>query len=50
MAEPNPNKLDPRFIGPFVIQVVHANGTLTIARTEHVSERINLRRVRPYRA
>lgn len=44
-----PNKLEPRAKGPFRIDRVHANGTITIRRSAHVTERINIRRVRPYR-
>jgi len=44
-----PTKTDPRAIGPFCIERVHVNGTITIRRNEHVTERINVRRVRPYR-
>jgi transposase InsO family protein len=43
-----PNKLDPRATGPFVISQVHANGTVTIQRNNHVYQRINIRRVKPY--
>jgi transposase InsO family protein len=44
-----PNKLQPRAIGPFAIQQVHANGTVTILRAPHVSERINIRRIIPFK-
>jgi hypothetical protein len=44
-----PTKDEPRAIGPFTIERVHVNGTVTIRRNEHVTERINVRRVRPYR-
>jgi hypothetical protein len=44
-----PDKLAPRATGPFVIERVHANGTVTIRRSPHVTERINIRRLRPYR-
>ena len=44
----NPRKLDPRAVGPFVIQQVHTNGTVTILRNENVYERINVRRIKPY--
>ena len=32
---------------PFDITQVHTNGTVTIALNDHVSERINIRRIRP---
>ena len=44
-----PDKRDPRATGPFRIERVHVNGTVTIRRNAHVTERINIRRVRPYR-
>jgi transposase InsO family protein len=46
---PNPSKLQDRAEGPFTIQQVHTNGTLTIQRAPHVTERINIRRLVPYR-
>ena len=33
--------------GPFVIQQVHTNGTVTIQRSPLVSERVNIRNIRP---
>ena len=45
-----PDKLAPRAIGPFCITAVHTNGTVTmIQRNAAVTERINIRRIRPYR-
>jgi hypothetical protein len=44
-----PNKLEPRAEGPYDIIQVHTNGTLTIRISPHVIERINIRRVKPYR-
>ena len=44
-----PDKLDARATGPFRIEQVHANGTVTIRRSAHVTERINIRRLKPYR-
>jgi transposase InsO family protein len=46
---PSPGKLDQRVTGPFLIHQVHNNGTLTIQRNPHVRERINVRRLIPYR-
>jgi len=43
-----PTKLAPRAKGPYEVVRVHANGTLTIQLTPTVTERINVRRVRPY--
>jgi hypothetical protein len=45
----NPDKLEPRAIGPYLITRVHTNGTLSIQIAEGVIERINIRRVKPYR-
>ena len=42
-------RLQPRFIGPFQIVQVHVNGTVTIRKRPHVLERINIRRIQPYR-
>jgi hypothetical protein len=44
-----PDKLEPRATGPFTITRVHVNGTLSIELSPGVIERINLRRVKPYR-
>ena len=46
---PNPNKLDPRYQGPFVITQVYTNGTVEIQRTPTVRERLNIRRLVPFR-
>ena len=45
----HPNKLEPRAIGPYRIEWVHANGTLTIWLSPTTIERISLRQVCPYR-
>jgi hypothetical protein len=45
----NPNTLQDRGIGPFSILKVHTNGTIIFQRTPHIVERINIRRVKPYR-
>ena len=41
-------KLKQRYIGPYLIVMVHVNGTLTIRKRPNVLERINVRRVKPY--
>jgi hypothetical protein len=46
---PDPGKLNSRTSGPFTISQVHVNGTVTFQRTPHVYERINIRRIRPWR-
>ena len=42
-------KLDSKFTGPFPIERVHTNGTVVLRLTDHVTERINIRRIKPYR-
>ena len=38
----NPNKLEPRAHGPYVVRQVYTNGTIDIARKAQVTERINI--------
>ena len=45
----NPKKLDPKAEGPYPIERVHANGTVTIRLSPTTIERLSLRRVKPYR-
>ena len=45
----DPTKLGVRTSGPFTIERVHVNGNLTIKLCEGVTERINIRRVIPFR-
>ena len=42
-------KLNGRFDGPFQIAKVHVNGNVTINRAPHIIERINIKRIKPYR-
>ena len=44
-----PNKLQPRAEGPYPIEQVHTNGTVTIRTSPFVIERINIRRIKPFR-
>ena len=44
-----PTKLGVRTSGPYTVERVHVNGTLTIQLREGISERINIRRLIPYR-
>jgi transposase InsO family protein len=44
-----PTKLGERSEGPFQVEVVHTNGTITIRRNPYVTERVNIRRVFPTR-
>ena len=43
-----PRKMEPRATGPFTIQTVHVNGTVTIQRGPNMTERLNIRRIKPY--
>ena len=45
----DPTKLGIRTSGPYNIKKVHVNGTVTMELRPGVSERINIRRVIPYR-
>ena len=45
----NPTSLGVRTMGPYTIERVHVNGNLTIQLRPGVTERINIRRVLPYR-
>ena len=45
----NPTSLGVRTAGPYTIERVHVNGNLTIRLRPGVTERINIRRVLPYR-
>ena len=45
----DPTKLGVRTEGPYTIERVHINGNITIVLREGVTERINIRRVLPYR-
>ena len=45
-----PTKLGVRTAGPYPIEQVHVNGTITIAIRPGVTERLNIRRVLPYRS
>jgi hypothetical protein len=45
-----PDKLKARANdGPYTIETVHANGTVTIRINQHVTEHINIRKLCPYR-
>ena len=45
----DPRKLDPRAHGPYTIQRVYQNGTIDVARNANVVERLNIRRVIPFK-
>ena len=40
----SPNKLEARKYGPFTIENVHVNGTVTIRRDQHTTERMSIHR------
>jgi hypothetical protein len=42
-----PDKLKPTVSGPYLVQRVHANGTVTIGLSPRVSEHINIWRIHP---
>ena len=42
------DKLKPTFTGPYSILQVHTNGTVTIRLSDNLTERINIRRIKPY--
>jgi hypothetical protein len=43
-----PDKLQPKAEGPYTIERMHGNGSATIRILPLITERINLRRLRPY--
>lgn len=43
-----PAKLEPRAVGPYRITQVHANGSVTVQKTPLTTERLNLRKIKPY--
>ena len=43
-----PNKLEPHSVGPYTVEKVNCNGTLTIRLTPLVTQRIDIRHLRPY--
>ena len=40
--------MEARYHGPYPIQQVHNNGTVTILHQPNITERINIRRIKPY--
>ena len=44
-----PTKLGERTHGPYAITRVHTNGNVTLKLSEGVTERVNIRRIKPYR-
>ena len=45
----NPLKLEPRAHGPYTITQVYTNGTVDVRLRPNIIERINIRRLIPYR-
>ena len=50
IIENDTSKLSERATGPYQILRVHTNGTVTIQYKPNVTQRINIRRVKPYKA
>ena len=46
--KPNLSALEARAKGPYTITQVHNNGTVSYMLNEHVIDRINIRRIKPY--
>ena len=44
------SKMLDKWEGPYSILTVHCNGTITIQLRQNVEERLNIRRVKPYRS
>jgi len=44
-----PTKMSDRGEGPFLIERIHTNGTVTIRIAPNIVERISIRRIKPYR-
>jgi hypothetical protein len=42
------SKLDTHYLGPFCIVNTHVNGTVTIQRTPHVTDCLNIRQICSY--
>ena len=49
IQEPDPDKLQPRKLGPFPITQVNPNGTVKLQRAPSVVETVNIRKLTPYR-
>ena len=47
MINPDSQKIETPYLGPYKVTAVHDNGTLTIKK-EHVYERLNIRQLKPY--
>ena len=47
---PDPDKGQDRFTGPCRITRVHCNGTVTIQTAPNVTDRVNIRRIKPCRS
>jgi hypothetical protein len=42
------DKLKATYQGPFPIETVHTNGSVTVRKSDNVRERFNIQRLRPY--
>ena len=47
---PDPDKLEAPFEGPFTVTQVHVNGTVAIQRAPNVTDRLNMRSLKPHRS
>ena len=45
----NPSKMQPRAHGPYLITATNTNGTVDVQLSPHVTQRINIRRIIPYK-
>ncbi len=50
MINPDPSKMEERNTGPFTLTQIHVNGTVTLRKRPNVTQRINIRRIKPYRS
>jgi hypothetical protein len=46
---PTADKMDQRAEGPYHIHSVHVNGNVTIRHTNNLLERLNIRRIKPFK-
>ena len=44
-----PSSLQDQTFGPFLINQVHTDSTVTFQRSQFIQERINIQRIKPYR-
>jgi hypothetical protein len=49
MLQYEPNKLEPQATGPYRVNAVHMNGTITIQLTPYTIEYISIGRIKPFK-